>query len=104
MIVTYIRKPKPMSRDLLRFLDIEMVKALVPSGLPFGCLIAYKEDDKVLIGHSLCMKNDLFKKKTAIQIAKSNVGKPVPRSLQKHIPAFLKRCERYFKVEKIHVG
>ena len=100
MIVTYIRKPKPLSADLRKFLKLTpIVRNKFYKLMPIGCLIAFKEGNQVFVGHSLCMKNDQFKKKTAVAIAKSNVGKPVPRSLRKYVPDFLDRCQRYFKCE-----
>lgn len=77
--------------------------------VPYGVLVAIK-DRKMRFSSSwsLCNKKDRFNKKIALQIAigrainggGSVARQPMPHDIQRMLPAFEKRCNKYYKVEQ----
>jgi len=91
-------------------------------GIPFGVLIAHREDDKVFVGWSRCSQLDQFDKEKGQKIAryralyKKSVYEteklksiPKPRkpsekypewwpTFSEHVVRFVDRAQRYFKV------
>ena len=82
------------------------------NGTPRGVLVAVKTDSSEFgerfIGWSYCRKTDRFTKERAIDIA---VGRAMagtaltdlcpslmPRALWRHLPIFIERCKKYYKV------
>jgi hypothetical protein len=83
------------------------------NGTPRGVLVAVKTDSPKtsllgqgrFIGWSYCRKTDRFTKERAIDIA---VGRAMsgtafddgqmPHQLSRHLPVFIERCRKYYKV------
>ncbi len=71
--------------------------------IPYGVIVAIKSESGYEIGFSLCNKADRFSKEMALKIAigraqiKDDV-RPVPRPIAKVITAFVKRCDKYYKI------
>jgi hypothetical protein len=83
------------------------------NGTPRGVLVAVKMDSSEFgalgqgrfIGWSYCRKTDRFTKERAIDIA---VGRAMagtalddgqmPHQLSRHLPVFIQRCKKYYKV------
>lgn len=75
--------------------------------VPTGVLVAIKLGDngEFNIGYAQCCKNDRFNKKMGLKIAigraeieNYNSWDNAPRNILKMLPAFIKRCEKYYKV------
>jgi hypothetical protein len=71
-----------------------------------GVLLAVKQDDKVVIGWSLCRSNDKFNKYFGHELAYDRGMKrfddphhfdDVPDSILIQLDRFVERCEKYFK-------
>jgi len=75
------------------------------NGIPRGVLVAVKMDSSYFVGWSYCRKTDRFTKERAIDIA---VGRAMsgtalttdqmPHQLSRHLPIFIERCRKYYKV------
>lgn len=76
-------------------------------GNPRGVLVAVKKDrhGNFNVGYAQCRKSDKFSKKMGLKIA---LGRSyyehmdaldnMPHNLRKMLPAFIKRCEKYYQV------
>lgn len=70
---------------------------------PYGCLVARRNRSVIEVGWSLCRKDDIFKRKTARQLAVSRLPKAshdftqLPTAVHKEMLTFITRIERYFK-------
>jgi hypothetical protein len=74
--------------------------------VPYGVLVATKNDGGYNIGYSLCNKYDRFEKKMALKIALGRAdyngssianGESLPYAVSKAMPDFLERCKKYYK-------
>lgn len=78
-------------------------------GDPRGVIVAVKlEDSRFGVGWSYCRKTDRFTKKMALDIA---IGRAMngllavnkdntPHQVSRNLPAFVKRCKKYYKVSQ----
>lgn len=78
--------------------------------IPRGVIIAIKTDDGYRLGYSLCNKNDQFSKYMALKIAigraemNSDDISVLPRPIAKMMPAFIVRCDKYYKTRGWECG
>ena len=89
-LVQYLRKGKDSSR---------------PHAF-YGVLVAIKNpsDTGYRIGYSLCCSRDYFDKNDALDRAmgraeRSKYSDGIPHSIQRHLPEFMERCDRYYKAK-----
>jgi hypothetical protein len=78
-------------------------------GDPIGLLVAKKQDNNgsFTIGYAQCRKSDKFDKKMGLNIALGRANfdtnlhslDNMPHNLRKMLPAFIQRCEKYYKNE-----
>jgi hypothetical protein len=83
--------------------------------IPRGVLVAVKCGDGFRLGYSFCNKKDRFNKRMALKIAFGRAdaiyksmdmspngwfGEHTPHPVKKMIPAFLDRCNKYYKVTR----
>lgn len=76
-----------------------------------GVLIAYKKNNKVYIGYSLCNNKDTWDKDFAKELAIRRAGSwgekklpksfPVPASIKNDFNDFISRCNKYYKDEPL---
>jgi hypothetical protein len=75
---------------------------------PRGVLVAIPSGDNgdFKIGFAQCRKTDKFSKQMGLKIAigraeyeNINSWNHAPHSIRKMLPAFVRRCERYYKVK-----
>lgn len=83
-------------------------------GVPYACFIAKKVNDDIFIDFSMCHKDDVFSKKTALELAKARVDDmitkieyygslkvTIPNSLKNEFLQFVGTAKRYYKTDKI---
>lgn len=73
-------------------------------GLPVGAIVSVKSENGFNIGYSLCNRRDRFKKDLALKIAFARasfdlIRPDIPRDISKALPAFIERCQRYYKTK-----
>jgi hypothetical protein len=82
--------------------------------VPYGVIVAVKNDDGFNVAYSLCNKKDRFSKTMALKVALGRTktrhsyfdheaiaccwGGPAPRDVNKMLDAFVERCKKYYKV------
>jgi hypothetical protein len=90
--MTYVIIPKHTVIQYIRY----------KNGNPRGVLVAVKIHSGFACGYSLCNKKDRFNKNMALKIALGRAdvidiqSDIPPHEVRKMMPAFLKRCEKYY--------
>lgn len=71
---------------------------------PIATLIARKMNDgKIVISWSKCHKNDTFNKTlgrvhAGFRLEHPEIGGKLPQCVESHLPGFIKRIKKYFKI------
>lgn len=95
-----------VNKDIVNSEDKILIEYSKKNNKICGVLVAFKSDDKYVIGVSKCHTNDIFNKKLGLDIAIGRAKKSTPVhhviaiSMSEQYLKFKERCDRYFKCQQ----